>query len=241
MSGDVELHLLSTRERRTDGEIRDEGRELGVVRLNGRRSLPGLAVIRLEQLLGLLVHQDDVGAVVGDENRIRDVFQNQVQAVALPLRLDLRQSDPLNLPLELVCGATQIGHVAQHRNGRASLGAFESTEIVGENFEQEVRALVRIHQIQLTRPGALVGTHRRFRQVRREQEIVDLHRATPAFGILVAGREQVLGALVLDDDVVLRVDDHDRIGKRVHDRGEHLALLVQATAGEPELLDGRHA
>ncbi len=164
----MKRHLLSTCGRRTDGEIRDEGRELGVVCLNGRRPLPSLAVISLEQLLGFLVHQDNVGAVVGDENWIGDVLQNQVQAVPLPLRLDLRQSHPLNLPLELVCGATKIRHVAQNGNRRASLGTFEPAEIVGENFEQEIRALVRIHEIQLTGPGGLIRTHRRFRQMRCE-------------------------------------------------------------------------
>ena len=147
--GDMELHLLAPRQRRADGEIRDERRELGVVRLNRRRPLPALAVVGLEQLLGLLVHQDDVGAVVGDENRVGDVLENQVQAVALALRLDLRQPHALHLALELVGGAAEVGHVAQNRDGRSGLAAVPSAELVGQHFEQQVRAFVGVDEIEL--------------------------------------------------------------------------------------------
>ena len=68
----------------------------------------------LEQLLGLVVHQDDVGAFVGDENRIRDVLEDEVQAVALSGRPLLGLTDPLNLLLQFVGRAAQVGDVAQH-------------------------------------------------------------------------------------------------------------------------------
>ena len=51
----------------------------------------------------------------------------------------------------------------------------------------------------------------------------------------------MLGALVLDDDVALCIDDHDRIGERVHDRRQHFALLIQPSGGETEFLDSSHA
>ena len=45
-------------------------------RVRGSRSLD------LKELLGLVVHQDDVRPLVGDEDRIGDVLENEIQAIA---------------------------------------------------------------------------------------------------------------------------------------------------------------
>src|SRR5712672_1005928 len=51
----------------------------------------------------------------------------------------------------------------------------------------------------------------------------------------------MLRPLVLRDHVPLGVDDHDRVGERIHDRGQHLALLVESAGREAEFLDSGHA
>ena len=51
----------------------------------------------------------------------------------------------------------------------------------------------------------------------------------------------MFGTLVLSYDVAVGVDDDDRIGERIHDRGQHLALLIEATSGETEFLNRGHA
>src|SRR5438309_328581 len=70
-------------------------------------------------------------AVVGDENGIGDVFEDEVQAVALTLRINFGQSHPLYLALELVGRAAKIRHVAQNRDSRPSLCSVVRAEGMG--------------------------------------------------------------------------------------------------------------
>jgi hypothetical protein len=44
----------------------------------------------LKELFGLVVHQDDVRPFVRDENRIRDVLEHEIQAIALAAHGDFR-------------------------------------------------------------------------------------------------------------------------------------------------------
>jgi hypothetical protein len=57
---------------------------------------------------------------------------------------------------------------------------------------------------------------------------------------MIGRRQQVLSPLVLRDHVAFGVDDHDRVGERIHDRGQHLALLVESASGESEFFDSGH-
>jgi hypothetical protein len=75
--------------------------------------------IELEQLLRLRIHEDDVRAIVRHEDRVGDVLENEVEAVALTRRVDLRQPAALHLALELRHRAAQVGDVAQHGDERA--------------------------------------------------------------------------------------------------------------------------
>ena len=66
-------------------------------------------------MLGLIVHQDDVRSLVRHENRVGDVLEDEIQAVALGRRFLFGEAHALNLPFQLVRGAAQIRDVAKHR------------------------------------------------------------------------------------------------------------------------------
>ena len=119
------------------------------------RRVRAVRLADLEELLGLIVHQDDVRALVGDENRIGDVLEDEVQAIALAAHGDFRLSHALHLSLELVRGAPQVGDVAQHRE-HGVLGADAFAERMGEHLEQQVVALVGIDEVELARTGLAV-------------------------------------------------------------------------------------
>jgi hypothetical protein len=81
----------------------------------------GPVLAQLEQPLGLIVHEDDVRLVIGDENRVGGVLEDDVQAIALAACFVLGETDALDLLLELVSGAAQIGDVAEYGEIRALL------------------------------------------------------------------------------------------------------------------------
>ena len=143
------------------------------------RRLRRLGVADLKELLGLIVHQDDVRPLVGDENRIGDVLEDEVQAIALAAHGDFGLSHALHLSFELVRGAAQVGDVAEHReHGVLRSDAF--AERMREHLEQQIVALVRIDEVELARTGLVSAGHRRLGQERREQQVVQLERAAPA-------------------------------------------------------------
>ncbi len=114
----------------------------------------------VEELLRLVVHEDDVGGAVGDEDRVGDVLEDQVEAVALVGRLDLGLPDALDLPLQFVGCAAQVGHVAQHGEHRV-----RRTDPFGdwmrEDLEQQIVPLVRVDEVELPLPLLVRAAHRR--------------------------------------------------------------------------------
>ena len=196
----------------------DERRELRVVaadRLDGA-VVPLAALAHLKQPLGLVVHHDDVRLVVGHEDRVGDVLEDEVQAVTLARRVELGQADALHLSLELVAGASQVRDVAQHRQDSARPFRL-AAQRMREHLEQEVGALAGVDEVELARPALEPAGHHGAREVRGEQQVVHLDGATTPLGVRVARVEQTLGPRVLHDDVVRRVRDDDRVGQRVDD------------------------
>ena len=151
-----ERHAPATRIVVEQRELRDERRELGIVAAHGRdlTARSGVAVADLEELLGLLVHQNDVRTLVGDENRIGDVLEDEIQAIALAAHGDLSLPHALHLPLELVRGAAEVGDVAEHGQ-HGVFGADALAERMREHFEQEVVAFVGIDEVELARSGLM--------------------------------------------------------------------------------------
>ena len=169
----------------------------------------------LKELLGLVVHQDDVRPFVGDENRIGDVLEDQVEPVALAAHGDLGLAHALHLSLELVRRAAQIGDVAQHRE-HGVLRADAFAERMREHLEQKIVALVGVDEIELARTGLAV--RRVIAALDRndvKQQVVQLDGAASSGRIVVAAVEKPVGAMILRDDVVRRVGDDDRVGQGV--------------------------
>ncbi len=118
------------------------------------RRVRGSRLADLKELLGLIVHQDDVRPLVGDENRIGDVLEDEIQAIAFAAHGDLGLSHALHLSFELVRRAAQIGDVAQHgEHGVLRADAF--AERMREDLEQQVVAFVRIDEVELARARLL--------------------------------------------------------------------------------------
>src|SRR6185503_10740782 len=106
----------------------------------------------------------------------------EVETVSLAGRIELGESHSLHLPLELVAGATQVRDISEHRqHGTGALGL--ATQWVGEHLEQQVCTFARIHEVELARAALEAAGHDGAREVRREQQVVDLDGAPPALGI----------------------------------------------------------
>ena len=135
-----------------------------------------------------------------------------------PRTRDLRLPDALHLTFELVRGAAQVGDVAQHgEHGVLRADAF--AERMREHLEQEVVALVRIDEVELAR--AATATPPLIAALERNDvnsRLFSSMRAASAGRIVVARLQQPFGAMVLNDDVVRRVGDDDRIGQRIDHR-----------------------
>ncbi len=236
-AGLLERDPLAAEPRGADREVGDDRRELRVVPAHALRvAAVGELRRQLEQPLRLRVHEDDLRLVVGDEDRIADVAQDQVQAVALARRFLLGEPRPLVLPLELDRRALEVGDVAQHRHERA-LARHRGRQRLRQHLEQQVRPFVGVHEVELARRRADAAGDHRLREEGAEQEIVDLHRAPTPLRVPLRARQQHLGAPVLHDDVVVRVGDDDGIGERVDDRAQELVLLVELLRRVTQLVE----
>ena len=214
-----ERHPLAARVVVEHRELRDERRELRVVAADGRHFAASsrLRLAHLEELLGLVVHQDDVRPLVGDENRIGDVLEDEIQPIALAAHADLRLPHALHLSLELVRRAAQIGDVAQHgEHGVLRADAF--AERMREHLEQEIVALVGIDEVQLARAGWMPPLIAALERNDVKSRLLSSTARRRPERIVVARLEQTFGAMVLRDDVVRRVGDDDRIRQRIDHR-----------------------
>src|SRR6185436_172169 len=69
------------------------------------------------------------------------------------------------------------------------------------------------------------------RERRREEHVVERDRAAPAFALLLAREEQLLGARVGDQQLAVGVGEQNRVGDRVDDRREQRALVREPPLG----------
>src|SRR5688572_20631254 len=101
----------------------------------------------LEEALGLPVHQNDVGLLVRNENRVADVLENQVEPVLLATGLQLSLTDAFELMLELGRRALQVGYIPKDRQIR-DLSRYCRRQGSEQDFEKKIATLERIDQIQ---------------------------------------------------------------------------------------------
>ena len=116
-------------------------------------------------------------------------------------------------------------------------------------LEQQIGPFAWIDEQQLARHRSTLD--RDPRQRRREQHVVQFDRAAASFALFFAGRKQLLGARVGDDQTTLGVGQQNWIGDRVDDREEQrafpakLAHFVGEAAAAANLIElltkyGRH-
>ena len=184
---------------------------------------------RVEQPLRRRVHQDDVPFLVGDQDRVGDRVDDQVEAVPLVADFRLRDAQRAVALLDLFLGARQVGDVAQDRDDVGALPLVLGAR--AEQLEQQVGAFERIDQQQLAarQLGHADGARR---QRRREEHVVQRGGAAPALARFFRRGEQLLGVAVRDDQLAFGVGQQDRVGDRVDDAVEQHPLLAEARLGE---------
>ena len=96
----------------------------------------------------------------------------------------------------------------------------------GEELEEQVGPFRRRDQEQLAARGARL-VDRLLREGRREEHVVQRHRAVPAFALPLPRREQGVGARVGDDHPAFGVGEEDGVRRGVDDVQQQLALALQ--------------
>jgi hypothetical protein len=180
-----------------------------------------------EEPVGVRVHQDDVGQMVGDQDRVADVLQDDVEPVAFLPRLVLRRPRPVVLHLQLAEGVAQVGDVAEHRDH--AVLTRQRLERHRQHLEQQVGTVEGVHQVQLAGCAA-ARLDERLRQERAEQQVVDLDGPPPPLTVVRLRIEQMLGATVRQHDVVRRVGQQDGVGQGVEDGHQQVALTDEPFA-----------
>ena len=187
-----------------------------------------------EQPLGRLVHQRRRAARVGDDDRVGDRVDDEIQAIAFRARLHFGDPQAAVVLLDLLARPPQVGDVAQNRDDAAAL-----PRILGDGAEQlehQVRSVGRIDEQQLAarRAGFL---DRLARQRRRQQHVVHADGAAAAFAFLFRGGEQRQRAGVGDEQPAFGVGEENRVGDGVDDVVEQRALApLPALAFEQPLM-----
>src|SRR5256714_2237639 len=108
---------------RAGGERGDERGELHGVVAHGAQRGRGHPVALLEEEFGALVEEDELARRVADGDGLADVFDDEVEAVALAPRLTLGLLEQYEVAREVFVGAPQVGHVAEDGDEADALAA----------------------------------------------------------------------------------------------------------------------
>ena len=121
------------------------------------------------------------------------------------------------------CAARRRSVTSRSTDSTVSSGPTRSPSGCASTSNRRSLPFVRVDEVQLARPSASAPpiTARERNDV-NNRLFSSTARRRP--GVSSSRREEMLGALVLRDDVVGRVRDHDRIGQRVDHEREPIAL-----------------
>src|SRR5262249_28723905 len=116
---------------------RDERRELDGIRSDRREHAGRRIVGSFQEVPGALgdgflakqgfrpaIEQDEVPAYVGDDNGMTDVFDYQIQAIALTPGIGLRLLKLIKVPNQLLIGEAQVGDITEYRDKSDDLAQF---------------------------------------------------------------------------------------------------------------------
>ena len=174
-----------------------------------------------EELLGRIVHHRRLTARVGDDDGVGHRVDDEVHAVALGARLNLRRAELAVVLFDFLGRPPQIGDVSENRHDAGAV-----PRILGdraEQLEQQVRSIGRVDEEQLaTRRARLLD--RLAREGRRQQHVVHPHRAAAALALFLRRREQRERARIGDQQAPFRVRQQNRIGDGVDDAVQEPAL-----------------
>ena len=217
-----------------DEHAGDERREMRVVGLH-----PALLERRgarrdREQPLGRPVHERRRAARVGDDDRVGDRVDDEIQAVAFRARLHLGDPQAAVVLLDFLAGAAQVGDVPQDRDDAAALARIVRDG--AQELEHEVRSVDRIDEEQLAARRTRF-LNRLARQRRGQQHVVHAHRAAAPFAFLFRRGEQGQRTRVGDEQPAFGVGQENRVGDGVDDVVEQGALAsLPAIAFEQRLM-----
>ena len=196
-----------------------------VVRAHDALRILARAAHHRKQALGRIVHQRDLAFLIGDDDRIGDRIDQQVQAVTFGTHLGLGRAQLGVVLVDLPRRHPEVGDVAQNRH---DAGAFARiTDERAEQLEEEIRSFRRIDQQELA-AARLAFAERRPRQGGGKKHVVQLHRAPAAFTDIVRRGEQHFGPRVGDNQLTLHVREQDGVGRRVDDAEEQRVLASNA-------------
>ncbi len=148
---------------------------------------------------------------VGSDTMIGSTTESTIRSRRLrSARRRFRDVQPPVVLFELAPRLTQVCHVAQHRHQRAVF--LELLHRRGQEFEQQIRAVVRIDQHQLARRCPRVRSIARLAGADEKNMLLRATARRRPFTLVVARREQLLRrGGVADDQLAGRVGQQDRI------------------------------
>src|SRR5262249_36572825 len=161
---------------------RDERGEVRVVGLHAAQLVSARAGRRREQPLGRRVHQRSGAVRVGDDDRIGNRVDDQIQAVPFGDRLHLCPPPPPPALRDLFWGPAQVANVPENRDD-----AGPESRIGGgcaQQLEQQVRSVDRVDEQQLP-PRRALFLDGLARERRRQQHVVHADRAAPPLAVFL--------------------------------------------------------
>ena len=183
---------------------------------------------RGEQALGGRVHHDEVARGVGDQDRVRDRIDDEIEAIALGPDFRLRRAKLLVVVLDLLRRAPKVGHVPQDGHDAHAHACIAGRR--ADQLEEEIGTFGGVHERELARCRCQL-LHGAAAERRGEQHVVDGDRPAATLALVLTRREQALGPSVRDDHAALGVGENDRIRHPIEDAVEEVPVPAKAPLG----------
>ena len=170
---------------------------------------------RTEQILGHGIQQNNLGRIVGNDDRVTDVLDDQVEAIAILADDFFGVAELLQIGANFFIGATQVSYVTHDRD-HAGTDCFFAEGGSRDGFEKHFFAFHDIHQSEITRGASGADDHGG--QSGGKQQIVQLYGPLASLADAFGNAEETLRSLILRDHTMLTVGEDDRIGHALHYR-----------------------
>ena len=166
-----------------------------------------------KQLLGQRIKKHDLCRIVGHDDRVADVFDHQIEAVALLAHHLFGNPQLVQIRAHLHIRAPQVGDVAHHRD-HAGSRAVHALRGRAHRLEEHFLAFHHIHQREVS--GSIFSAHHHRGERCREEQIIELHRAASAIANPFRHAEESFRGAVLNHHAMLVVRKNNRIRHALH-------------------------